>query len=107
MATARATFMKTEALDVRKKQLNVYDSEEALGLDELTTSGTADNFNESAAEWTSGYDGILRFICDGDVWIDVGPTPTAAVGTSIYAPANEVVDLFVRQGRKVSVIDDT
>lgn len=78
-----------------------------VGLNELTTSGTADIVEDGSGEWSAPQAGFITFRCTGAVWVAVGSAPTAAVGTSLFVAADERYELSVQAGDKVSVIDDS
>lgn len=109
MATVRATFFDTttRASDGIGKAVEVPTLRGATGLDELTSGGTADNLESGASEWTAPSDGFVEMYSDGAVWVSGGASPTAAVGTDFYLPANEVRYYGVTSGDKISVIDDS
>jgi len=108
MATFRATFGQAETHNRPPGSTNpVMQGETMLGMDELTTSGTAGLVQDGSADFQAAHDGYMTAVCDGAVWIAVGTAPTAAVATGIYVPANERVDIAMRAGSKMSVIDDS
>jgi hypothetical protein len=109
MATVRATFSTTDKMidKVYKVFIPAMVGRNASGLDELTSSGTADNMENGASEWSAPSDGIVKIRSDGDVWVSFGTSPTAAVGTDFFVPTNEDTFFIVTQGDKISVINDS
>lgn len=111
MATFRATFGQSESRQANyippAAAVPLLQAETLTGLTELTTSGTAGLVQSGGSDFTAPNDGALTMVCDGAVWVAIGSSPTAAVGTSIYLKADERVDVAIKAGSKVSVIDDS
>ncbi|MCH7865943.1 MAG: hypothetical protein IIC56_12105 [Proteobacteria bacterium] len=76
-----------------------------LGLTALTTSGSSQIVQRSAADFSAADDGALTFRCDGAVWVMIAAAPTAAAGANFYLAANERLEFSVEAGDKIAVIN--
>jgi hypothetical protein len=105
MATVRITFSK-----VNQKSggdlIPVLSGSTALGLTELTTSGTAANVQSGGSDFTAPTDGGITVHTDGGaVWLST--RTTAAVGTDFYIADTNRLDIAISKGESISVIDDS
>lgn len=107
MATVRMTFFSVGTRTDGGTLVDVPSLSGATGLTELTSSGTAANMQSGGSDFTAPSDGYVQVYSDGAVWIAGGSSPTAAVGTDFYVPANETRYYGVASGHKISVIDDS
>ncbi len=107
MATFRATFAPKAQSVALGGGLSVMMGSDATGLSELTTSGTAGNVQSGGSDFEAPSDGFVTMVADGAVWVSMGSSPTAAVGTDWYLKADERLDLAIRKDHKISVIDDS
>ncbi len=104
MASFWATFNVVDNR-ARTETLPVTKGSAAEGLTVLTTSGTSQIVQRSAADWETPNHGYLTVRCDAAVWIHIDPSPTAAASTDWYIPADETRDFSVEPGEKVAVIN--
>lgn len=77
----------------------------AEGLTNLVTSGVSQVMQRGGADWTAPRDGVLTMRGNGDVWVDIGPTPVAAPDVRFFVGANERQEIAVVAGDKIAVVD--
>lgn len=108
MATFRATFCQVQnQTNASGKSMPVLRGRGAVGLTELTTSGTAGNVQSGGSDFTAPRSGYVTVVCDGAVWVKFATDPTAAVGDAYYLKADERMEFSLETGDKISVIDDS
>lgn len=67
----------------------------------ITSSGTS---AQSTIQATNN--GQIARVCgDGNVYVNVGTNPTAAIGSVWFLPSGQPIDLLLDIGDKIAVID--
>jgi len=106
MATFYGTFINVVNMTARGGELPVGAGKGALGLADLTTSGTAATAQRGGSDWTAPSAGYLVCFADGDVRVATGETAAAgASGVGHFVPASTVYAISIAAGDSVSVID--
>lgn len=106
MSTVRATFATIENM-AGGGPVPVMSGRRAVGLTELTASGTAALIQSGGSDFEASKHGAVQIRSDAAEWFSVGADPTAAVGTDFYLPADTTMEVGVQPGDKISVINDS
>ncbi len=104
MASFWATFNKIDNRALTET-MPVMRGSDAEGLTVLTTSGTSQIVQRSAADWSAPNHGYVVIRASAAVWVHIDPAPVAVASTDWYLPATETRDFSVQPGDKIAVID--
>ena len=104
MASFWGTFNKVEGR-AKATTMPVMRGANAEGLTVLTTSGSSQIVQRSAADWKAPNHGFLTVRASVAVWIHIDASPTAVAATDWYIPADETRDFSVEPGEKIAVIN--
>lgn len=106
MANFQATFYHVQNRDLRGTSQPVPAGRGAIGTETLSTSASAQPVQRGGSAWSAPGDGYVRVRCDGAVRVAVGETAaTGASPVGHYVAAEESVDLSIREGQGLSVIN--
>ncbi len=104
MASFWATFNKIDNRALTDT-MPVMRGRDAEGLTVLTTSGTSQIVQRSAADWEAPNHGFVTVRASAAVWMHIAAAPTAVASTDWYIPATETRDFSVQPGDKIAIID--
>ena len=105
MATFWATFTTVHNVAKSGGALKLIKGRDAEGLTALTTSGSSQIVQRSAADWSAPDTGAVSVRADGAVWIHIDASPTAVAATDHFLAANERLEFAVESGDKIAVIN--
>ena len=105
MASFWATFTTVRNAVQSGGALKLIKGRDAEGLTVLTTSGTSQIVQRSAADWSAPDVGALSVRADGAVWIHIDASPTAAASVDHYLASGERLEFGVQAGDKIAVKD--
>ncbi len=110
MAVFRSTFGQADSQHMENRPdrgEHVFRGRGANGLTELTTSGTTGKVQDGGADFSAPRAGYVTMRATGPVWVQVAAAPTAAVEADWFMDLGERLTLWVQEGDKIAVIDDT
>lgn len=106
MATVQATFITVQNTTSRGTEIAAPSAAGALGLQNLTSSGTAADMQRGGVAFAAPSAGYVMIETDGDV--RVASDGDAAAGTSpvgVLCKSGRTTTVAVREGDALSVID--
>ena len=105
MATFWATFSTVQNIPRSGGGLKLVKGRDAEGMTALTTSGSSQIVQRSAADWSAPDSGAVSMRANGAVWVHIAAAPTAVAATDHYVAANERIEIAVESGDKIAVIN--
>ncbi len=110
MAVFRSTFGLADSQHMANRPdrgEGVFIGRGANGLDELTTTGTTGKVQDGGGDFAAPQDGYVTMRCTGPVWVHVAEAPVAVVAKGFFMDLGERLTLWVVEGDKLAVIDDS